>query len=142
MPQSRRLKGAPKLFITHLGRVFMDHKGERQRVLEGDAGCAVTFDLLKLDDKDAICRHQQGSIVIGGQCPNCAYHANNHDSVNNHIWSHYRMGLICAFCYHIEVTMEGMVAHSEDEHGVKLKGDKDKNKGTKKMPGKPKNLKK
>ena len=141
MPQSRHLWGEPKLHITHLGWVFIDHKGERQRVLEGDPSCAVTFGLLKLHAKDVICWHQQDGMTIGGQCPICVYYADNHDSINNHIWSHYRMGL-CTFCYHIKVSMEGMVTHGEDDHAVDLKGDKDKHKGMKKMPGKVKNPKK
>ena len=120
----------------------MDHKGEQQRVLEGDPGCTITFRLLKLHAKEVICWHQQDSMTIGGQCPICIYYANNHDFVNNHIRSHYQMGLICTFCYHIEVRMGGMVAHGEDNHAVNLKGNKDKHQGTKKMLGKVKNRKK
>ena len=139
MPQSRHLRGQPKLHITHLGWVFVDHKGKQQRVLEGDPGCAVTFGLLKLHAKEVICRHQQDSVTISGQCPICVYYADNHDSVNNHIRLHYRMGLICTFCYHIKVSMGGMVTHGEDDHTIDLKGDKDKHQGTKKTPGKAKN---
>ena len=142
MPQSWHLQSEAKVHITHLGHVFIDNKGEWQRVLEGDSRCTVTFRLLKLHSKDVICRHQRGGVKISGQCPICVYYADNHNSVNNHIRSHYRIWLICTFCYHMEVSMEGMITHGEDIHSIILKSDRDKGNETKKTPGKGKNPKK
>ena len=124
MPQSWCLWGQTKVFITHLGCVFVDSKGKQQCVLEGD--CTIMFWLLKLYNQESISRHQQEKIMISGQCAICVYNANNHVSVNSHVQAHYRMGLICAFCYQIEVSMAGMVSHGEGTHSIVLKGDEPK----------------
>ena len=126
MPKSRGTSNAVPLFIMHLGRVFIDIHGKRTRVLEGEAAHTVNFSLLKLHKREATCRCQESNINVGSQCSVCAYSADNHDSINNHIRSHYQMGLICAYCYRLELTMAGMVANGEDSLSIYLKLDKEK----------------
>ena len=97
MKKSRRLSGAPFIYITHLAWMFVDEKGWKTCKPTGMNVHGVTFGLIRLHAKDAICRHQYCNIIVGGKCPICAYCTDNHDSVNNHIRMHWRMGLVCMF---------------------------------------------
>ena len=118
MKRSRRLAGAPFVYITHLAWMFVDEKGLWMCKPTGMNIHGVTFSLICLHDKDAICWHQYRNVIVGGKCPICAYCTDNHDSVNNHIRTHWRMGLVCAFCEYVDITMNGMLGHSQAIHGV------------------------
>ena len=118
MKRSRRLASAPFIYITHLAWMFVDEKGLRMRKPTRINIHSVTFSLICLHDKDAICRHQYKNVIVSGKCPICAYCTNNHDSVNNHIRTHWHMGLVCAFCEYVNITMNGMLGHSQALHGV------------------------
>ena len=118
MKKSRRLAGVPFVYITHLARMFVDEKGLRTRKPTGMNIHGVTFGLIWLYDKDAICRHQYRKVIVGGKCPICAYCTDNHNSVNNHIRTHWHMGLICVFCEYVDITMNGMLGHGQAIHGV------------------------
>ena len=118
MKKSQQLAGAPFVYITHLARMFVDEKGRRTRKPTGMNRHGMTFGLIRLHAKDAICRHQYCNVIVGGKCPICAYCTNNHDSVNNHIRTHWRMGLVCAFCEYIDITMNGMLGHSQAFHTI------------------------
>ena len=118
MKRSRQLVGAPFIYITHLAWMFMDEKGLQTRKPTGMNIHGMTFGLIRLHDKDAICRHQYKNVIIDGKCPICTYCTNNHDSVNNHICMHWRMGLVCAFCEYVDITMNGMLGHGQAIHGV------------------------
>ena len=116
MKNSRQLSGAPNVFITHLARMFVDEQGRKTRHPRGMNVHGITFGLIRLHEKDAICQHQYHNVVVGGKCPICAYCTDNHDSVNNHIRMHWRMGLVCSFCEHIDVNMNGMLGHGQAIH--------------------------
>ena len=118
MKRSWWLAGVPFIYITHLVQMFVDEKGLRTCKPTGMNIHGMTFGLIRLHDKDAICRHQYRNVIVSGKCPICAYCTNNHDSVNNHICTHWRMGLICAFCEYVDITMNGMLGHSQAIHGV------------------------
>ena len=118
MKRSRQLAGAPFVYITHLAQMFMDEKGLQMRKPTGMNIHGVTFGLIRLHDKDVICRHQYRNVIVGGKCPICTYCTDNHDSVNNHIRMHWRMGLVCAFCEYVDITMNGMLGHGQAIHGI------------------------
>ena len=58
MKKSQRLASAPFVYITNLVRMFVDEKGLRTCKPTGMNIHDVTFGLICLHDKDAICRHQ------------------------------------------------------------------------------------
>ena len=93
MKKSRRLDGAPFIYITRLVQMFVDKTGQRTRKPTGMNIHGMTFGLIQLHDKDAICRHQYRNVIISGKCPICTYCTDNHDSVNNHIRMHWHMGV-------------------------------------------------
>ena len=118
MKKSRRLAGAPLVYITHLVQMFVDEKGLKTCKPTGMNIHGMMFGFIRLHAKDAICQHQYCNIIVGGKCPICAYCTDNHDSVNNHIRTHWRMGLVCTFCEYINVTMNGMLGHGQAIHAV------------------------
>ena len=105
MKNSRHLPGAPNVFITLLAWMFVDEQGQKTCHPRGMNVHSITFGLIRLHEKNAICQHQYHNVVVGGKCPICAYCTDNHDSVNNHIRMHWCMGLVCSFCEYIDVTM-------------------------------------
>ena len=118
MKRSRQLAGAPFVYITHLAWMFVDEKGLQMHKPTGINIHGMTFGLIHLHDKDTICRHQYKNMIVGGKCPICAYCTDNHDSVNNHIHMHWRMGLVCTFCEYVDITMNGMLGHGQAIHGI------------------------
>ena len=54
MKKSRRLAGAPHVYITHLARMFVDEKGWKTHKPTGMNVHGVTFSLIQLHSKDAI----------------------------------------------------------------------------------------
>ena len=119
MKKSRQLAGAPFVYITHLAWMFVDETGRRTRKPTGMNIHGVTFGLIRLHDKDTICRHQYRNVIVSGKCPICAYCTDNHDLVNNHICTHWRMGLVCMFCKYVDTTMNGMLGHGQAIHSIK-----------------------
>ena len=118
MKNSQHLAGAPNVFITHLVRMFVDKQGRKTHHPRGMNMHGITFGLIQLHEKNAICQHQYHNVVVGGKCPICAFGTDNHDSVNNHIRMHWCMGLVCLFCKYIDVTMNGMLGHDQAIHAV------------------------
>ena len=118
MKRSRQLAGAPFVYITHLAWMFVDEKGLQMHKPTGINIHGMTFGLIHLHDKDTICRHQYKNMIVSGKCPICAYCTDNHDSVNNHIHMHWRMGLVCTFCEYVDITMNGMLGHGQAIHGI------------------------
>ena len=118
MKNSRQLSGAPNVFITHLAQMFVDEQGQKTCHPRGMNMHSITFSLIRLHEKDAICQHQYHNVVVGRKCLICAYCTDNHDSVNNHIHMHWCMGLVCSFCKYIDVTMNGMLGHGKAIHAV------------------------
>ena len=120
MAKSRGTSHLDPVYATHLSRVFVDNQGNATQMLKDDHAQSVCFGLVKIHKRSAICRHQESNVKVLGQCGICAYTADNHDSVNNHIRMHYRMGLIFSFCYRIELTMEAMVVHGDEVRVITL----------------------
>ena len=118
MKKSRWLSGAPNVFITHLARMFVDEQGRKTCQPRGMNVHGITFGLIWLHEKDAICQYQYHNIIAGGKCPICAYCTDNHDSVNNHIRTHWCMGLVCSFYKYIDATMNGTLGHGQAIHAV------------------------
>ena len=118
MKKSRRLAGAPFIYITYLAWMFVDEKGLRTHKPTGMNIHSMTFGLIRLHDKDAICWHQYWNVIVSWKCPICAYCTDNHVSVSNHIHMHWHMGLMCAFCEYVDITMNGMLGHGQAIHGI------------------------
>ena len=122
MPVADDLKGMVDLpFIKFVARVFIDNKGNPLNTLPGDTGSQVMLGLLRLHTKDAIRRHQKSNIDTKTICPFCMLSVGNHELVNNHIWAHWYLGLMCRKCFRVELTCEGMVAHMKEVHHFDLK---------------------
>ena len=60
------------------------------------------------------------SSITKGYCSYCSHYSGNHLTMNNHIWMHARLGLICHLdnCFTIEVKNDNMKRHGEVIHGV------------------------
>ena len=122
MPVASNLKGTVDLpFIKYVTQVFIDNKGNPLNALTGDTGSWVMLGLLQLHMKDAIRQHQKFNIDTKTICPFCTLSVGNHESVNNHIWVHWHLGLMCGKCFWVELTCEGMVAHAKEVHNFDLK---------------------
>ena len=52
-------------------------------------------------------------------CPLCTYSCNNSYTMNNHIRTHYRLGLRCGFatCFFFTLTAAAMWDHGVKDHG-------------------------
>ena len=53
-----------------------------------------------------------------GCCPFCQFTSWSHSALNNHVWKHLQLSLICGFKDCMFITMDGseMLAHSVNEH--------------------------
>ena len=53
-------------------------------------------------------------------CPFCANTASNHRAVNNHVWMHFRLIMVCGWpgCYFMHMQSLRMIEHSSKVHGM------------------------
>ena len=122
MPVASDLKGTvDRPFIKYVARVFVDNKGNPLNALTGDTGSRVMLGLLWLHTKDAIQWHQKSNIDMKTICPFCTLSVGNHESANNQVRAHWHLGLMHGKCFRVELTCEGMVAHTKEAHHFDLK---------------------
>ena len=53
-------------------------------------------------------------------CGFCQYSVGNHISINNHLWMHVCLALLCHLgsCFHIEVSANDMWSHGKKAHSI------------------------
>ena len=70
--------------------------------------------------KCAAIYHQQVNNVSGCYCPFCNYVGSHHIAINNHIRSHWCLGLLCSFpgCFQPRVEADAMLTHMLEKHGM------------------------
>ena len=53
-------------------------------------------------------------------CPFCAYTASNHPAINNHVWMHFRIIMVCRLpgCDFVHMQLKRMIEHSTEAHGM------------------------
>ena len=138
LPQCRALKGTPFVFMKRYALCFirpaigrMKNKSEKERVItpeDADGyGNTEMLGLYSIHKHEALKRRYASSDISGGKaietryCPLCRYDTTSSDSLNNHIRSHYEMGLRCGFlgCEFMAVSAEKMWKHGKEVHGIR-----------------------
>ena len=83
-----------------------------------------TMGLWDLHSSDALNRAKMqlpSSSVDANFCPCCMFWLTNNETLNNHVYKHYKMGLTCRADGFTMASMAAMKAHMETEHGYKGK---------------------
>ena len=67
----------------------------------------------------------RGKVVKGnvdyGYCPLCPYASQNHRTLNNHVWMHFRVSMACGMpdCWYVTHSAESMWKHAA-KHGLHI----------------------
>ena len=112
--------GSETIFIERVSWVFLDQNVNFTAAPKGDEHQPKLLWLTTLHKHEAVHRHQEHNYPIKSACAYCHYWVDSHYSINDHIQIHYRMGLMCAKCLHVEIRVEAMIKHGKDNHKVVL----------------------
>ena len=63
---------------------------------------------------------RQVNNVSSCYCPFCNYVGSHHIAINNHICSHWHLGLLCSYpgCFQAHMEADAMLAHMLEKHGM------------------------
>ena len=118
-----RVPSAQDILITRLAFGMVNESGWYSDCLTRDEYHRKMIGLVTLHKWAAIyC--QQVNNASGCYCPFCNYVGAYHMPLNNHIHSHWHLGLLCSYpgCFQAQVEAEAMLTHMLDEHGMKPYG--------------------
>ena len=118
-PKPSKVPSARDILITQLAFAMVNESGRYSNCLTGDEYRREMVGLVTLHKRAAIYRRQVNN-VRGCYCPFCNYVGSYHIAINNHIRSHWRLGLLCSFlgCFQPRVEADAMLAHMLEKHGM------------------------
>ena len=122
-PKPSRIPGARDILITWLAFAMVNESGWYSHCLTGDKYQWEMVGLVTLHKHVAI-YHWQVNNVHGCYCPFCNYVGAHHIAINNHIHSHWHLGLLCSYpgCFQSHEEADTMLAHMLEKHGMKPYG--------------------
>ena len=122
-PKSSKVSGTWDILITRLAFAMVKESGQYSDCLTGEEYWHEMMGLVTLHKYVAI-YHRQVNNISGCYCPFCNYVGADHIAINNHIHSHWHLGLLCSYpgCFQARVEANTMLAHMLDEHGMKPYG--------------------
>ena len=114
-----REPGAWDFLITQLAFAMVNESGQYSDCLTGDKYRQEMVGLVTLH-KCAAIYHWQVNNVSSCYCPFCNYVGSHHIAINNHICSHWRLGLLCSYpgCFQSCMEADAMLAHMLEKHGM------------------------
>ena len=122
-PKPRKVPGTQDIPITRLSFAMVNESGRYSDCLTREEYRREMMGLVTLHKHVAIYRWQVNN-VSGCYCPFCNYVGAHHIAINNHIHSHWHLGLLCSYpgCFQAHVEADAMLAHMLEEHGMKPYG--------------------
>ena len=121
VPRSKthKVPGAQDILISRLAFAMDNESGRYSNCLTGDEYRWEMVGLVTLHRCAAIYRRQVNNIS-GCYCPFCNYVGSHHIAINNHICSHWRLGLLCSYpgCFQSRVEANAMLLHMLQKHGM------------------------
>ena len=122
-PKPSKVPGARDILITQLSFAMVNESGWYSDCLTKEEYRCEMMGLVTLH-KHAAIYHWQVNNVSGCYCPFCNYVGAHHIAINNHICSHWCLGLLCSYpgCFQACVEADAMLAHMLEEHGMKPYG--------------------
>ena len=114
-----KVPGTQDILITLLAFAMVNETGQYSNCLTGDEYWREMVGLVTLHKCVAIYR-QQVNNISGCYCPFCNYVGSRHIAINNHIHSHWHLGLLCSYqgCFQSHVEADAMLAHMLEKHGI------------------------
>ena len=122
-PKPSKVLGAGDILITRLSFAMVNESGQYSDCLTREEYQHEMMGLVTLHKHAAIyCR--QVNNVSGCYCPFCNYVGTHHIAINNHVCSHWHLGLLCSYpgCFQSCVEADAMLAHMLEKHGMKPYG--------------------
>ena len=122
-PKPSRVPGIQDILITWLAFAMVNKSGQYSDCLTRDEYRREMVGLVTLHKCAAIyCR--QVNNFSGCYCPFCNYVGAHHIAINNHICSHWHLGLLCSYpgCFQSRMEANAMLAHMSEKHGMKPYG--------------------
>ena len=118
-----RVHGTRDILITRLAFAMVNESGRYSNCLTRDEYRREMVGLVTLH-KCAAIYLQQVNNVSGCYCPFCSYVGAHHIALNNHICSHWHLGLLCSYpgCFQAHVEVDTMLAHMLGKYGMKPYG--------------------
>ena len=119
IPKPSWVPSTRDILITWLAFAMVNESGQYSNCLTGDEYRQEMVGLVTLHKRAAIyC--QQVNNVSGCYCPFCNYVGSHHIAINNHIHSHWHLGLLCSYlgCFQFRVEADAMFAHMLEKHGM------------------------
>ena len=118
-PKPSKVPSARDILITQLAFAMVNESGRYSNCLTGDEYQQEMVGLVTLH-KCAPIYCQQVNNVSGCYCPFCNYVGSHHIAINNHIRSHWHLGLLCSYpgCFQFRVEAEAMLAHMLEKHSI------------------------
>ena len=95
-PNPSKVPGTQDILITRLAFAMVNESGQYSNCLTGEEYQCEMMGLVTLHKLVAIYCWQVNN-VSGCYCPFCSYVGVHHIAINNHIHSHWRLGLLCSF---------------------------------------------
>ena len=122
-PKPSKVPGTWDILITGLSFAMVNESGQYTGCLTRDEYRHEMMGLITLHKRAAIYLWQVNNIS-GCYCPFCNYVGTHHVALNNHIHSHWHLGLLCSYpgCFQAGVEATAMLTHMLDKHGMKPYG--------------------
>ena len=122
-PKPSRVPGTQDILITQLPFAMVNESGRYSDCLTRDEYWWEMVGLVTLHKCPAI-YHWQVNNISGCYCPFCNYVGAHHIAINNHICSHWHLGLLCSYpgCFQSCMEDNAMLAHMLEKHGMKPYG--------------------
>ena len=122
-PKPSKVCSTRDILITRLSFAMVNESGQYSDCLTGKEYWHEMMGLVTLY-KHAAIYHQQVNNVSGCYCPFCNYVRAHHIAINNHIRSHWHLGLLRSYqgCFQAHMGADAMLAHMLEEYGMKPYG--------------------
>ena len=118
-PKPSKVPGTRDILITQLAFALVNESGQYSNCLTGDK---YQWEMVGLvtHHKCVAIYHRQVNNVSGCYCPFCNYVGSHHIAINNHIRSHWHLGLLCSYlgCFQSHMEANAMLAHMLEKHGM------------------------
>ena len=118
-PKPSKVPSARDILITQLAFAMVNESGQYSNCLTRDEYQREMVGLVTLHKHAAIYCWQMNN-VSGCYCPFCNYVGSHHIAINNHICSHWHLGLLCSYqgCFQSRMEADAMLAHMLEKHGM------------------------
>ena len=118
-PKPSRVPGTQDILITQLAFAMVNESGWYSDCLTRDEYQQEMVGLVTFHKCAAIYRWQVNN-VSGCYCPFCNYVGSHHIAINNHIYSHWCLGLLCSYqgCFQACMEADAMLAHLLEKYGM------------------------